>query len=31
MNTGLIRVTDTAPAIETAIEALRNVIRADRA
>ncbi len=31
LDTGLIRVTDTAPAIETAIEALRSVIRADRA
>ena len=30
LNTGLIRVTDTAPAIETAIEALRTMIRSDR-
>lgn len=30
LNTGLIRVTDTAPAIETAIEALRGVIREER-
>ena len=30
MNTGLIRVTDTAPAIEAAIEALRSMIRSDR-
>ena len=30
LNTGLVRVTDTAPAIETAIEALRSIIRADK-
>lgn len=30
MNTGLIRVTETAPAIETAIEALRSMIQADK-
>lgn len=30
MNTGLIRVTEIAPAIETAIEALRSIIRQDQ-
>ena len=30
MNTGLVRVTEIAPAIETAIEALRSIIRQDQ-
>lgn len=30
LNTGLVRVTDIEPAIKTAIEALRNIIKADK-
>ena len=30
MNTGLIRTTDTAPAIETAVEAMRSIIKSDK-
>lgn len=30
MNTGLVRVTEIAPAIETAVEAMRNIIRNDK-
>jgi hypothetical protein len=30
MNTGLVRVTEIAPAIEAAIKALRNVIMDDK-